>query len=189
MKSLMKLGVGGALLALAGMSNAALLDGKTLNLQYFSGPDKNTPADTYFNGNFVVGPAVEFLPDQNSESSEDFSDTQITLVFSAKGSDQSGAAVVVDRIYDVFGQVAPFTSFTVNPSTTVVGFDQSRLSFDENNLFIDYTGLSYTTGQKLVFDITAAPVPEPETYALMLAGLAAVGAVARRGKSENTTLR
>jgi hypothetical protein len=32
------------------------------------------------------------------------------------------------------------------------------------------------------FDVT--PVPEPETYALMLAGLAAVGGIARRRKSQ-----
>jgi len=185
MKSLMKLGVGGALLALAGMSNAALLDGKTLNDLYFSGPDKNTPVETYFNGNFVVGPGFELLPDLSigADAALDVSDTQITLVFAASFAG-GGSVGVFDRISDVFGQVRPFTSFTVNPSTTVVGFDQSRLSFDENNLFIDYTGLSYTTGQKLVFDVAAVPVPEPETYALMLAGLAAVGAVARRRKSE-----
>lgn len=39
------------------------------------------------------------------------------------------------------------------------------------------------TGQpqnKLKFEFTAVPVPEPETYALMLGGLAAVGLIARR---------
>jgi len=34
-------------------------------------------------------------------------------------------------------------------------------------------------------DVLVAPVPEPETYALMLAGLAVVGAAARRRQSVN----
>jgi hypothetical protein len=179
MKSLMKLGVGAALLALAGISNATLLYGKTLNLQFISGPDSNTPVDTYSNVDFVVGPGIEFPPDPFSESSEDFSDTKITLVFTATDSSPSGG-FFGDRISDVLDQVGPFTSFTVNPSTTAVGFDQSRLSFDQNTLFINYAGFSFTTGDQLVFDINTAPVPEPDAYALMLLGLGAVGTVARR---------
>ena len=35
-----------------------------------------------------------------------------------------------------------------------------------------------------VGDVPVSPIPEPETYALMLAGLAAVGAAARRRKSK-----
>ena len=43
--------------------------------------------------------------------------------------------------------------------------------FDAAGLMLDRTTMDVQVG---------APVPEPETYALMLAGLAAVGAVARR---------
>jgi len=181
MKSLMKLGVGGALLALAGISNATVLDSKKLTLEYFYGLDKNTPVVTYFKGNFFVGPAVEFLADPSvyANASVDFSDTQITQVFATSFAG-GGSVGFFNRISDTFGQVGPFTSFTVDSSTTVVGFDQSRLSFDENTLFIDYAGISYNIGDKLVFDINAAPVPESETYALMLLGLGAVGSAVRR---------
>ncbi|SEN85927.1 PEP-CTERM protein-sorting domain-containing protein [Duganella sp. CF517] len=41
------------------------------------------------------------------------------------------------------------------------------------------------TGLRVEFtDSTVAPVPEPETYAMMLGGLALVGAIARRRKSK-----
>ncbi len=43
----------------------------------------------------------------------------------------------------------------------------------------DFYGLN-----EVVFSGTTAPVPEPETYALMLAGLAMVGAAARRRKAK-----
>ena len=37
-----------------------------------------------------------------------------------------------------------------------------------------------SSGGKYVFAVSTAPVPEPETYAMLLAGLGLIGAVARR---------
>nr|WP_316642965.1 FxDxF family PEP-CTERM protein [uncultured Roseateles sp.] len=45
---------------------------------------------------------------------------------------------------------------------------------------IKVTGTSMSAGSSYTGNVTLAPVPEPETYALMLAGLAAVGFIARR---------
>ena len=48
-------------------------------------------------------------------------------------------------------------------------------------------GLNYSTEwDKVVLVQTAAPVPEPETYAMMLAGLGLLGVVARRRKQKST---
>ena len=41
---------------------------------------------------------------------------------------------------------------------------------------------NYSNLTLFVRDVVVTPVPEPETYALMLAGLAAVGFIARRRK-------
>lgn len=44
------------------------------------------------------------------------------------------------------------------------------------------------TGSEAVYAVTLAPVPEPETYAMLLAGLGLVGAIARRRKTTTTKL-
>ena len=180
MSSLMKLCVGAAVVALSGLSNAALLDGKTLNVQYFA-PNLMSPVSTVYSGNLVVGPGVELVDPTriNFDASVDFSDTQIKVTYHFTDIDFSGSFVGA-RLNDVLGQIESFSSFTVNSSSTALGFAQSRLSFDQNNLFINFAGYSYKSGTQLVFDIAAEPVPEPETHALMLLGLGAVGWAARR---------
>lgn len=60
--------------------------------------------------------------------------------------------------------------FVSNPS----GGSSGSPSFDTAQ-----TG-SYASGTKSVSDYVAQPVPEPQSYALMLAGLAVVGAIVRR---------
>jgi hypothetical protein len=60
-------------------------------------------------------------------------------------------------------------SFSLNNAATV----QIKLL----DLNTDYGGNDFAVDR---LSLTAAPVPEPETYALMLAGLGAVGYVARR---------
>ena len=56
---------------------------------------------------------------------------------------------------------------------TYVGFDVKGNGTFDNYVF----AMSFTPGS-----VGLAPIPEPETYAMMLAGLALVGAVARRRK-------
>ncbi len=67
------------------------------------------------------------------------------------------------------------------------GTDTPEVQFVQDNVLIATSTLLNTTPGTRVIDgnngfvfATLAPVPEPETYALMLAGLAAVGSVVRR---------
>jgi hypothetical protein len=82
-------------------------------------------------------------------------------------------------IYSSMGLTLAGSLGTFDDPTT---FDPSRLIASESSISfqrrfglgsIEITGLSVT-----------APVPEPETYALMLAGLGVVGAIARRRKAK-----
>jgi hypothetical protein len=85
------------------------------------------------------------------------------LVFAMHASNRSGAFLFDDQ--------TTFAS-TVAPGTWTINW------LNEGGQVPDFSNLTL-----FVRDVAVAPIPEPETYALMLAGLGALGAVARRRKS------
>lgn len=66
-------------------------------------------------------------------------------------------------------------------SSSLASFCVCRVSTIENKLYLNFQGLETHTGDKIVFAMTPlAAVPEPETYAMLLAGLGLVAGIARR---------
>ena len=71
------------------------------------------------------------------------------------------------------------------------GFDTSDISFNSNAVAVTWMSLTFAAGDTVILDISRAakgsggvlapdaPVPEPATWALMLVGIAGVGAAAR----------
>lgn len=57
-------------------------------------------------------------------------------------------------------------------------------SLSSGTYSVHVTGTSKRANTIYSFTVDVAPVPEPETYALLLAGLGVVGAVARRRKAD-----
>jgi len=78
---------------------------------------------------------------------------------------------------------ATFTSASIDASSTLAGFDASRLTFDANHIYANMHGLNLDGYLKINFESGSSAVPEPASIALMLAGLAGAAAV-RRKKSK-----
>lgn len=70
------------------------------------------------------------------------------------------------------------TTYTGNllPTVSTVGVDAVLVSYASQG----GPGLSTSALSKVSYQFAAVPVPEPETYAMLLAGLGLVGAMARR---------
>ena len=95
---------------------------------------------------------------------------------------------------DILG--ASVTNTTYTPSTygnLLEGFTPAQITFDADNLYINLStsmwhaapmasmGDPYRDQINLSVNFqSAAPIPEPETYAMLLAGLGLMGAVVRR---------
>lgn len=81
--------------------------------------------------------------------------------------------------------------FVLDPSTTISGFDQSRLSFTSDSLSFNFEGLSIQATDRISANVAFVTnaVPEPATWAIMLVGFGAVGFAMRRRKKDNVRVR
>lgn len=161
-------------------AHAAFLDGQTLGYEYLF-PDLGT---VFFSTSFVVGAGVE-LPNMTSEfsapASVDVSDTNIFIDF------------LVDRVFspgsfngfhmfDLLGTIESFGSVGITLATNLAGFNSSLISFDANNLFVNFDALDFDANSIVSIDIR--PVPEPSTLLLVGLGLSMAGIAGwRRGRS------
>ena len=95
-----------------------------------------------------------------------------------------------------FGTSWQLPNFAIDSSTNWSEFTADRIGSGVGQLALNFAGLDVDRSTRLVLDITdtypdpgsgfpgsgASTVPEPETYAMVLAGLGMMGLVARRKK-------
>jgi hypothetical protein len=75
-----------------------------------------------------------------------------------------------------------FNGWGVLPSTTMTGFSESSSG---GSLYVNWQGVNTFTGATVVL---GAAVPEPATWAIMLLGVAAIGAAMRSGRKSGLAL-
>ena len=193
-----------SLLAATSMSNAfavaitSLPDGTLLNmatLNYFgTGPqalDSNTvwTSDTansvygYTNGygfaNNGYWSGVPMVGVNSSGNTMTFTFTQAVVAFGGFMNFAPGYGNAVIAAYDTNGSMLDSTTLTFNTNGTsnsgeFHGFRQNTASIKTFTMSGSYIGGS---------NFAVVAVPEPETYAMMLAGLAGLGFMARRRKA------
>jgi hypothetical protein len=82
--------------------------------------------------------------------------------------------------YDMIGNI--LESFTASVDTDAFGYDEGKfVGFARASA--DIYGFSLSDGLIVVDNLTISAVPEPETYAMFLAGLGLLGAASRRRRA------
>jgi hypothetical protein len=82
------------------------------------------------------------------------------------------------RFFDL--SEAGFGSVTLDSATDVPGIDATRVSFDAQDIYVNFSAITYSTGQEVSLDI--APVPEPRfSWAVLVIPVLATHFVRRRG--------
>ncbi|MDL1859771.1 PEP-CTERM sorting domain-containing protein [Betaproteobacteria bacterium PRO7] len=161
-------------------ANAALLDGNCIEYQYLF-PDSGNNWPSADNGLKCVGPGVEVTNIVEGVGTMDIFDDYILIDFTV-GSSFTPASFNGFRLRDVTNTIAPFTSVTIDPSTNMIGLDASRISFDADNIFVNWQSLGFSNETIVRLNIGGGTVPEPASLLLLASGLLAVGAFARKGR-------
>jgi hypothetical protein len=165
----------GWLLAAHGWTHAAGLEGASVTVTAYccSGPfaaDRFTVPATA-----IVGPDIEFPSGSLVTTTRDLIRSNI---------DVSAFAIDLQYTDTSAAAVAPFNGygfdFTGLGDNRIVGVALNPLSsftagsvgltFDADSVFYNGSGLNFTPTSRVLIDITLAPVPEPSTTLMLLAG-------------------
>jgi hypothetical protein len=166
---------------LATSAHATILDGKTVGFTYYF-PTVDNVYGSPANGHYVVGAGIE-IPNGiccGFEGSVDFSDKNVLVDFSEDFGGYTPGSFNGFRITDVFDTIDSFTSVSI--SSNMAGLGADRMTFDANNIWLNWQGLSYQSDTFVSLEITSSSgeVPEPSTLALAGIGLLAFSRLRRK---------
>lgn len=167
-----------ALLGIAALGFSAPAEaqflGSTMTL-FYDFPALGSHFDTRV---FVVGAGVEApdFPTGDPRTNIDISNTNIFVTYNSSAS-WTSTSFNGFVLFDSSSTVPDITGVSINAATNMSGFDASRVSFDANNIYVNWQGLPFDTSTIVSLDVTfRSPdiVPEPGPLALM-GGLCAGG--------------
>ena len=169
-----------ALHAIAATAHAGFV-GHTVHLD-FRLPDFATVNFDF--GNAVVGPGVEF---NTSAAAIDLTDLQISFDFVGPGAFVALGPFNGFKFNDALGTIPDITAVSIN-SNNMGGFTASDVSFDANNIFLNFNSTGFDASTLVVLDVAFAPSAVPAPASLMLVALGLIGiTAARRWRRAPTT--
>ena len=119
--------------------------------------------------NTVMDPGVEFngVIDRNV----DVHDTSFDVIFDSS-IDGLGTATHTTTLTELSSGVPSIIGATVDPSTTLVGFTSSRISFTATSVTLNFSNSGGLNSKHLTIDLQFAPVSSAPVPATLPAGLA-----------------
>lgn len=158
-----------------------LFDGQTVQGSYLW-----STIDTVISGptTAVVGAGVEFPSTLDSMFNLDISDSNLHATYNYT-SGWTGGPFNGFRIFDVNGTIPAFSSVAINGATNMVGFDSSRITFDADNIWVNWQNLDFDLSTVVSLDVNGggSEVLEPSTMLLMGLGLTGLVVSRRRFKA------
>lgn len=158
----------------AGDARAGFL-GHTIHSQYFAPSLTNLYNDQ---GTQVVASTATFTAVQGSGPflRATFTDTTLRITAVFGGPQFFGGTFNGFSFIDAGGHLG-VSSFRVDPSTNMPGFDASRVQLSQGRLLVNFAGLGLLTDGVIALTFAPATVPEPSSLA-MASGAVVMGSIA-----------
>ena len=166
-------------LLLAAPAFAGTLVGSSIDVSYrFSDINTVYPFGNPSVSPFIVGTGVESTVNVEDVTfiDVDFGASSLVVTFNTVLSGPTWNSVPFNGLLFSGPGVGLITSASLI-STTMGGFDNSRITLSGGQLGLNWNGLSYVDGTEIRIDFGV--VPEPASWAMLIAGFGMVGAAAR----------
>lgn len=173
----------GIVLIISGVAHAGFI-GTQMDVGYYT-PDTSSPYGpaVFTPSNFTVGAGQETIGDVEGVTNllVDFTDNALSITFDTILGNPTWNAASFNGVIFTAANSLGIGSALVDPTTTMAGFDNFRVSYTDHQILLNWQGLSYVDGTNVTINFTSvSAVSEPNTLALLGLGIAGLALRRRR---------